>query len=241
MPIVKHILGKWSFLQRDLLPLLIFHDRDKRLAFLTLMLLVQLTELPSDECDSKVKLELLSQLAMFKEAFLEPRVISTLMVHLADCLKVEAKQKKHNDMIELIFVIFKQLLSIPEGSRDCPIQKQLILKFKEESVLEAIIFLSQEFTEPFQKKLAMHFLEINFWIFNHFRASQIVDPSTSEKIALLKLDQIEKQRINQNRFVKSLRHSKFGTSLQIFRDDGSSKIVSNIYAKNIDMDDLGKS
>jgi len=71
------------------------------------MLLVQLTELPSDECDSKMKLEMLSQLALFKEAFLEPRVISTLMVHLADCLKVEQKQKKHNDMIELIFVIFK--------------------------------------------------------------------------------------------------------------------------------------
>ncbi len=114
-PIVKSTLGKWSFLQSDLLPLLVFHDRDKKLAFLTLMLLVQLTELPSQECDGKMRLEILSQLARIKESFLEPRVISTLMVHLADCLKVEEKQKKHNDMIELIFVIFKQLLSIPES------------------------------------------------------------------------------------------------------------------------------
>jgi hypothetical protein len=60
MPITRHVLGKWSFLQRDLLPLLIFHDRDKRLAFLTLMLLVQLTALPEDECDGKMKLELLN-------------------------------------------------------------------------------------------------------------------------------------------------------------------------------------
>ncbi len=65
-PIAKQILGKWSFLQRDLLPLLIFHDRDKRLAFLTLMLLVQLTALPESECDGKMKLELLSQLVSFK-------------------------------------------------------------------------------------------------------------------------------------------------------------------------------
>ena len=85
------------------------------------MLLVQLTELPGEQCDSKIKLELFNQLSLFKEAFLEPRVISTLMVHLADCLKVEQKQKKHNDMIELVFVIFKQLLAIPESSRDCPI------------------------------------------------------------------------------------------------------------------------
>ena len=51
IPLVKNILGKWSFLQGDLLPLLVFHDRDKKLAFLTLMLLVQLTELPSEECE----------------------------------------------------------------------------------------------------------------------------------------------------------------------------------------------
>ena len=120
-PISRHVLGKWSFLQRDLLPLLIFHNRDKRLAFLTLMLLVQLTALPEGECDGKMKLELFSQLVKFKEAFLEARVISTLMIHLADCLKVEEKQKKHIDMIELIFVIFKQILAIPESTRDFPI------------------------------------------------------------------------------------------------------------------------
>lgn len=57
----------------------------------------------------------------------------------------------------------------------------------------------------------------------------------------MRLEQAEKHRLNQSRFIKSLRHSKFGTSLQVFREDGSSKIVNNIYAKNIDIDDLGKS
>ena len=37
---VKLLLGTWCFLQRDLLPLLIFHDKDKKLTFLTLMVLV---------------------------------------------------------------------------------------------------------------------------------------------------------------------------------------------------------
>ena len=57
----------------------------------------------------------------------------------------------------------------------------------------------------------------------------------------MRLEQAEKHRLNQSRFIKSLRHSKFGTSLQVFREDGSSKIVNNIYAKNIDLEDLGKS
>jgi hypothetical protein len=87
----------------------------------------------------------------------------------------------------------------------------------------------------------MHFLEINHWIFSHFKPAQIVDPKQSEELALMRLEQAEKQRLNQSRFIKSLRHSKFGTSLQVFRQDGSSKIVNNIYAKNIDLDDLGKS
>jgi hypothetical protein len=39
-PIIKEILGKWSFIQTDLLQLLVFHQQDRKLAFITLMLLV---------------------------------------------------------------------------------------------------------------------------------------------------------------------------------------------------------
>jgi hypothetical protein len=92
IPLAKNILGKWSFLQEHLLPLLIFHDRDKKIAFLTLMLIVQMTELPTEECESKSKHEILGNLVRIKESFLiEDRVISTIMVHLADCLKIEDK------------------------------------------------------------------------------------------------------------------------------------------------------
>ena len=37
------------------------------------------------------------------------------MEHLADCLQVENKNDKHNQMIELIVVLFKQLLQIPDA------------------------------------------------------------------------------------------------------------------------------
>lgn len=49
------------------------------------MLMVQLTELPKDECNSKSKF--FFQLRSYKEAFLSPHVIATLMEHLADCLQ----------------------------------------------------------------------------------------------------------------------------------------------------------
>jgi hypothetical protein len=40
------------------------------------------------------------------------------MNHLADCLQVEVKIQKHNQMIELIIVLFKQLLIIPDRLQD---------------------------------------------------------------------------------------------------------------------------
>jgi len=70
-------------------------------------------------------------------------------------------------MVELVIVLFKYLLQIPEfdekahmqqGSRN--LQKRLLLAFKESEVLDLIVFLSQDFSEPLNKKLAIHLLEI---------------------------------------------------------------------------------
>jgi hypothetical protein len=41
-------------------------------------------------------------------------VIAVLMEHLADLLQVKEMTQKHEQMIELIVVIFKQLLCIPD-------------------------------------------------------------------------------------------------------------------------------
>jgi len=78
------------------------------------MLLVQLTELPSSECLAKTRHSVFESLAKSKEAFLAPKVIETLMTHLSDCLQIEQKNQKHTQMIELVVVLFKQLLIIPE-------------------------------------------------------------------------------------------------------------------------------
>lgn len=96
---------------------------------------------------------------------MEQRVVATLMAHLADCLQRQDKTTKHNQMIELIIALFKQVLAIES---DGLLHKKLILKFDEESVLDAFIFLTQDFAEELNKKLALHFLEINYHLFKFF-------------------------------------------------------------------------
>jgi hypothetical protein len=60
------------------------------------MILVKLTELPSGESESVMRKEILDSLCLIKECFMEPKVIDTLMGHLADCLQTEEKTVKHN-------------------------------------------------------------------------------------------------------------------------------------------------
>lgn len=88
---VKCILGRWNFLQQHLIPILIFHQQDKKLSFLAVMLLVQLTEMPVPACEGKPRVDLENNLFDYKEAFLHEKVIQALMSHLADCLQAEVR------------------------------------------------------------------------------------------------------------------------------------------------------
>jgi len=129
------------------------------------MLLVQLTEIPqtADPGANQQMLEkswmnpksqyrhrMFESLRGYKEAFHQPQVISVLMEHLADCLTVEEKNQKHEQMIELIIVLFKQILQIPEPKlsesntayANKELQKNLLLVFSSESVLDSFNFLS---------------------------------------------------------------------------------------------------
>ena len=50
----------------------------------------------------------------------------------------------------------------------------------------------------------------------------------------------ERARERRLNFIRGIRHSKFGSQLQIQRDDGSSALVSNIYQTNIDINTIPK-
>lgn len=61
---------------------------------------------------------MLEILREYKDSFLQPHVIEVLMEHLADLLQVKEMTQKHEQMIELIIVIFKQLLTIPDPKQN---------------------------------------------------------------------------------------------------------------------------
>ena len=83
-------------MKNDLLPLFLFHTKDKRLSFLTLMLLVQLTELPHKDCNEKTRIEIFKHLHQNKLHFLAPKAIATLMDQLMEILNVD-KDKGLNE------------------------------------------------------------------------------------------------------------------------------------------------
>lgn len=68
-PYVKLTLGGWEFLQKHLVHLLVFHQQDKRLAFITTMLLVQLTEQPNERC-TQDRQRYIENLRKYKKSFL---------------------------------------------------------------------------------------------------------------------------------------------------------------------------
>lgn len=79
-------------------------------------------------------------------------------------------------MIELLVVLFKQLLLIPEPRASekssayagMHLQRGLLIKYKEDAVLDAVNYLSQEFETDLQKNLAIQILEIQYAIFRNF-------------------------------------------------------------------------
>ena len=120
-PNIRLILGQWKFLQNDLMPLLMFHKKDKKLSYLTVKLMVMMTEFnqsndgptssikvfPWTHPKSQYRFQMIELLRSYKQAFLNPGVIQVLMEHLADCISAENQNQKHQDMIELIICLFK--------------------------------------------------------------------------------------------------------------------------------------
>ena len=79
------------------------------------------------------------------------------------------------------------------------------------------------------------FLEIWYSIFKNFTPQQIFSPEEGQKNAYEDIMAKEMARDRMRNFIKGIRHGKFGSQLQIRREDGSSALVSNIYQQNIDI------
>ena len=109
-PEAARMLGEWNFLKNELIPLVVFHKSDLKVAFSTLILMVLLTQQPKSECEFKDELQ--KYLRNYKEAFCSSELVGVLIMHMANCLQAERQNKKHEQMVELIICLFKLVLAI---------------------------------------------------------------------------------------------------------------------------------
>jgi len=185
---VRVQLGKWNILQSDLIELLLTHPQDKILSYYLIILMVQLTEFPLAE--SPHFTQVVEFLRVYKESFLRKDAIKTLMAHLADCLEARERGRTHEQMIELIVVLLRNLLQVPDrpesGGTANELEKNLhfhtLVNFIRENAIDAIIFMTQEFESPLMCKLDLTFLEIFYHIFASFDIKQLVSGDETDSI-----------------------------------------------------------
>ena len=115
------------------------------------------------------------------------------------------------------------------------LQKRLLTLFHEQDVLNLFVYLTQDFSTPLHKKLAIHFMEIKYQIFSCFTPTQLINHSQLKQENIEKENAEEQARQRRSNFVKSMRHGKFGFKSQVMREDGSVLTVTNPYQKNIDL------
>lgn len=235
-PFARIELSKWNILVSDLIPLILTQPQDKKLSFYVIVLLVQITEFPTTSCRKADFL--VSCLQNFKLAFLQDNVIKTLMIHLADCISIEARDRSkiHENMIELIVTLIRNLVRIPdlEDSKTSinefkrNLQYNLLIVFSKDSVFDALIYLCQDLSSVLIKKLNLAFLEIFYHIFSAFRPKWIMSSASEDRKYLEELENSAKKQHQKRINELGTRHSRFGTNLCVKRLlDGSVKILSN--------------
>lgn len=158
--------------------------------------------------------------------------------------KIAEVENKSETMIELIFVLLKQVMNIINSesiSANVKNNIALLRKLSKLKIFDAIVFHSQAYESEFSKRLSSTILELLFFIIRPFTATQINDlvndynqkdqtiSKPQVQTLLQKLIEEEKQQKIIRQSMLSTRSNKFGTSITINRPlDNTSFIVSNI-------------
>jgi hypothetical protein len=234
-PSIRYQLGKWDFIKDRILPLLISQKQDKKLSFHVAILLAEMTTLPLK--DATHYDDIVTHLKMYKQQFLAPQVIATLIEHLADCLQEDPSgvTEKSSQMIELIVVIFRNLLKIPtkKTDSDYAFTMFLVQKFNDESVFDSFLYITQNFKTELNKKLIFHFLEIYFYLFKDYCPMDLCNISITgnngmslpKRQTLKDFINKEKSIDNKRRQQSSTRHSRFGTTILVKQKNGGHNRV----------------
>ncbi|CAI2382058.1 unnamed protein product [Moneuplotes crassus] len=222
-PVIRKMLNSWDFLKDSLLPLLLSQKQDIKLSFYVILLITEITY-PFEKTANNYQ-ELVQSMRQHKRAFLVPGVIKTLSMHLSDGCRGDTKipDDKNSQLVELVIVIFKNLLQIPKAKsdEDESFSYLLLKNFKEESVFDSFIYMSAQLQSEFSKKLSFHFLEIFFHIFKDYYPHEFFSLTKKKTLKdYMKKEIDEKKKRQTNR---SSRHSRFGTNI-VLKDKKNSEI-----------------
>jgi timeless len=167
-------------------------------------------------------------------------VISTLLHHLSECLVIpqESRSKAHDQMIELIITLIRNLTSVPDAPMSAPnflggseLRSNLQFNFLQvlsKTAFDALVYLCQDFSTPLMKKLNIVLLEIFFNIFSSFCPKWVMSTQSDDSSFLKKMLEREKFEKAKRLADLSTRHSRFDAKLVVKRKfDGTHKIVTN--------------
>ena len=125
------------------------------------------------------------------------------MIHLADCISVPERSKIHEQFIELLISLFRNLLVVPDeewregggGEMGRNLQAGLFQLFAKESVFDALIYLCQDANIVLLKKLNLVFLEIFYYIFASFTPKWIMSDEGEEGLKLRRMLEEQKREL----------------------------------------------
>jgi len=240
-PITRLELGKWEVLQKDLLQLLVSQVQDKKLTFYLLMLFTQLTEFPKKGCTRRN--ELIGYLQNYKFALgTNSNAIHTINTHLSDFFQVDEDErpKIYDQMIEMIIIIYKNLLRVPDNntadgfiSQKKDLQPKFITTLYRQKTLDAFVFIVQQASPVLMKKLNLYLLEIFYHIFSSFEPVWLFQKTEQDKSLIQQIRDKEKRDRMQRLSEMSTRHARFDCNIKIVRTFNSgSKIIHNPFKNN---------
>lgn len=256
-PLKRLELGEWNVVESDLLKLLISYPEDRQLAFYTIVVLVSLTEKPTKTFS---KLEKYNEcLQQYKLSFITSKeAIKVIVNHLAECISkpIDERNEQHDQMLELIIYLFRNLLAIPDKTAQFikapkgvaiyntredsmkDLQRRFLHKLSDENVLDAFIYMSQDFTPASIRKLSLCFLEIFCHILTSFSPKAMWDQQQTISLLQILRDKAIQQDKERKRELSS-RHSKFGSSYKMVRKVGEiSLIYHNPFKEKIEINKI---
>lgn len=222
-------IGRWNVIESDLSRLIVNYPEDKQLAFYVLVLMVTLTDKPDkDHLSDPIYTEILQN---YKTTFVtRSGLIEALVKLIVYCLTIDPalKNERHDQMLELIIYLIRNLVAIPDrqmgikkgkkgffmvNSKEdhySDLQRRLLHVLANSLVLEAVIFIAQDFKSATIQKLNFCLIEIFYHIIKHFKPEQLFAASNSQQLTdLLAQDKAEKRAKMHS---ASSRHSKFGSN-----------------------------